>query len=112
MDSDRRFFEADPEEVKRWVDAGEAELIDIRELPEWHQGKIPGAILKPMSSFDPAGIDGKADKVGVFYCRSGGRTWNMQDAFMETAYGKVCHLRGGIIAWARAGYPIEEPPDA
>jgi rhodanese-related sulfurtransferase len=41
------------EEVKKGLADGSIALIDVREQNEWDDGHIAGAILNPLSTFDP-----------------------------------------------------------
>ena len=42
--------EADAATVRRWLDAGEILLVDVRETAEHEQEHIPGAVLCPCSA--------------------------------------------------------------
>ncbi len=106
---EKQFSELDPLEVKKLVDEGKADLIDVRESHEWEKTRIPGAALVPLSQFDPHAMAGEAGKMAIFHCRSGTRTWNAQLFFKQTGYAEVAHLKGGILAWHASGLPIEGP---
>jgi len=45
-----------PEEVARGVQEGRVVLVDVREPNETSAERFPGAVLVPLSSFDPATI--------------------------------------------------------
>ncbi|MGE5537601.1 MAG: rhodanese-like domain-containing protein [Gemmatimonas sp.] len=94
-----------PETVDRWLAAGEAVLVDIREPMEHAREHVPGAISLPLSTLD-AGAPALQDRVVVFHCKSGGRTQAnaARLAAVDCRNGYV--LEGGIDAWKRAGLPV------
>ena len=99
--------EIDSHECARLIDAGDAVLIDVREVNEWQAERIPGAKLHPLSSFvaDPPQAD--AGKIGIFHCRSGRRTEDYFAAFAAVGFRDTVHLKGGILDWKAQGYPTE-----
>jgi rhodanese-related sulfurtransferase len=83
-------------------------LVDVREADEYAQGHIDGALLVPLSSFDPSKIPTPAagQKV-VVYCRSGKRSVNaMEQARLLGRRDVSTHFGGGIIGWQKAGEPV------
>jgi rhodanese-related sulfurtransferase len=96
-----------PQEVARGMRAGEILLIDVREPAETAGERIPGAVLAPLSSFDPADLPDAAGRALVFLCASGIRS--VKAAEIAQAAGLCCdaHLAGGIKAWKAAGLPTE-----
>lgn len=98
-----------PQEVNEWRAAGTAVIVDVREPPEWDVAHIPGAILMPLSTFDPAKIPEVGDKHLVFHCKSGVRCGMASAKAMEAGYkGKIARMEGGMLAWARNGFDIEQ----
>jgi rhodanese-related sulfurtransferase len=98
--------EADPVTVKRWLDSGEAVLIDVREMPEYQRAHIAGAMLVPLSAFDPARIPQNGTKV-VLQCAVGARSANACAYLQGQGFENLYNLSGGINAWAQAGLPME-----
>ncbi len=98
--------EADPNTVKRWLDAGEAVLIDVREMPEYQRAHIAGAMLVPLSAFDPARIPQNGTKV-VLQCAVGARSANACAYLLSQGFENLYNLSGGINAWSAAGLPLE-----
>ena len=96
-----------PQEVARSMQAGEILLIDVREPAETAGERIPGAVLVPLSSFDPADLPDSGGRTLVFSCASGIRS--VKAAEIAQAAGLRCdaHLAGGIKAWKAAGLPTE-----
>jgi rhodanese-related sulfurtransferase len=98
--------EADPHTVKRWLDAGEAILIDVREMPEYQRAHIAGAMLVPLSAFDPKRIPRDGIKV-VLQCAVGARSASACAYLQAQGFENLYNLRGGLQAWSQAGLPIE-----
>ncbi len=84
-------------------------LVDIRTPGEVAQGAIPGALEMPMHLIPLRLPELPKDKDVVLYCRSGARSYQACAYLMQQGLGRVLNLRGGIIAWARHGYPIDWP---
>lgn len=98
-----------PDEVNEWRAAGNAVIVDVREQNEWDQVHIPGALLLPLSAFDPAGIPDAAGKHLVFHCKSGVRCGLAAERAVAAGFtGKIARMQGGILGWLRAGHEVEE----
>lgn len=98
--------QVDPRTASQWAASGEAVIIDVREIDEYNEQRIEGAILNPLSRFDPALVP-EADKI-VLQCRSGKRS--MDAGLRLAALGRtdLYNLQGGILAWREAGLPVRE----
>lgn len=100
--------EIEPKTAEAWVRAGEAILIDVRDPDESARERIEGALLVPLSRFDPAAIP--AGKKVVLHCRTGRRS---AEALARLTPGaQAFHIRGGIEAWKAAGLPVQGNPRA
>jgi rhodanese-related sulfurtransferase len=96
-----------PEQVARGVTEGSMLLVDVREPNETSVEAYPGAVIVPLSAFDPATIPDPHGKQVVFACRSGRRSVTASLAAQDAGYPYKSHLAGGIIAWKAAGLPTE-----
>ena len=108
--SEHAFHAADvdvsPEDVKARHEAGEIQLIDVREPYEHEAGRIAGARhieLERVASQAPT-ID--KDRPVVFYCRLGARSGMAANAFRRAGW-EAYSMDGGITAWDQAGLPLE-----
>lgn len=79
-------------------------LIDVRKNDEVLRGIIVGAIHIPLSALPLEYESISKDSNIVFYCHSGIRSAHAADFMANKGYKNVSHLRGGVLAWARAGY--------
>jgi len=97
-----------PQEVAEGVRAGRILLVDVREPNETAVERYPGAVLVPLSSFDPAQIPDPQGKQVVFACRSGRRSITASVAAQDAGYPYDHHVAGGILGWKAAGLPTEQ----
>ena len=98
---------ADAQTVKEWYDRNEILLVDVRETSEFDQEHIAGALLLPMSSFDPEIFPELPGKKVVLHCAIGKRSEAAGKMLLNEGYPGVIHLTGGLDAWKAAGYPTE-----
>lgn len=90
----------DAAEIKRWIDAGEAVLIDVREPNEFAAESIPGARNLPLSAFDPAQVTVPEGKKLVIHCRSGARCGMAAQRLVAAGYqGEINRMQGGMFGW-------------
>jgi len=95
------------EEVADGLHAGEIVLVDVREPTETAIERIPGTVLLPLSTFDPADLPDPAGRSLVFSCASGIRSIKACEIAQAAGLPYDAHLAGGIKAWKAAGYPTE-----
>jgi rhodanese-related sulfurtransferase len=98
--------EVDPERVKELLDAGEVELVDVREQYEWDAGRIPGAKHIELERVAGRAEELPKDRPIVFQCRLGARSAMVTEAFRASGYDAY-NMTGGIRAWAERGLPLE-----
>jgi rhodanese-related sulfurtransferase len=106
-DQEPRVRDLMPEDVARGLEEGRMVLVDVRELNETELERYPGAVIVPLSAFDPAAIPEPEGREVVFACRSGRRSVTASLAAQEQGYPYSSHLAGGILAWKAAGLPTE-----
>ena len=97
----------DVDEVARGMRQNRILLVDVREPNETATEAFPGAVVVPLSSFDPARIPDPEGKEVVFACRSGRRSVTASQAAQAAGLPYDAHLAGGILAWKAAGHPTE-----
>ncbi|WP_417668424.1 rhodanese-like domain-containing protein [Roseibium sp.] len=92
------------EEVKALYDENRIVLIDVRTPAEYAFEHIGGALLAPMSGFDPARLPTQSDdRPIVLYCGSGMRSRKMSEKYLAAGFGKIAHMAGGFGAWKQSG---------
>ncbi|MEV3960430.1 adenylyltransferase/sulfurtransferase MoeZ [Nocardia sp. NPDC050193] len=89
-------------ELKELLDAGDVELIDVREPVEWDIVHIEGATLIPKDRI----LSGEAlaelpqNRKIVLHCKTGVRSAEALAALKRAGFADATHLQGGVIAWA------------
>jgi rhodanese-related sulfurtransferase len=93
--------------LKRWMDAGEAVIVDVREPAEHTAEKIEGATLVPLGTVCKQGMPHCEGKKLVVHCRSGKRSASACEKLLaEDPSLEIYNLEGGISAWAAAGHEV------
>lgn len=93
-----------PAQVARKLASHEIMLIDVREPDEFAVERIHGALLYPLSSFDPTALPTSLPI--VFQCGSGMRSAKAMAAAGKAGIAVAGQLAGGIQAWKQARLPI------
>ena len=102
------YSEIPPDTVHRWISAGEALLVDVREAEELAQARLGDALHVPMSSFEPGRIPTDSGKKVVFICAQGLRSEQVgQYMVAQGLLAEAYNLAGGLIAWTEAGLPLD-----
>jgi rhodanese-related sulfurtransferase len=97
----------DTETAKNWIDSGEAVVVDVREAQEYSTARIDGAVLIPLSAFDPTSVPAHDGKKLLFHCASGIRCGMAAEKMGNAGHeGTIYRLQGGIQAWHQAGHPL------
>lgn len=94
--------------LKRWIDRGEAAVIDVREPAEHAAENISGATLVPLGGVSKSKLPEVKGKKLVIHCRSGKRSMSACEKLLaEDPNLEVYNLEGGISAWAGAGHAVK-----
>jgi rhodanese-related sulfurtransferase len=99
-------IEVAPDWVLERHEAGEIQLIDVREDHEYEAGRVAGArhIELPLVATQADTIE--RDRPVVFYCRVGSRSIMAAGAFRRAGY-EAYSMGGGLVAWEEEGLPLE-----
>jgi sulfur-carrier protein adenylyltransferase/sulfurtransferase len=90
---------------------GDPALVDVRELDEWTEGHIPGAVHIPrgfLESRVESAVPDRSQPV-IVYCAGGNRSAFAAKTLEELGYEDVASLAGGFTDWKRNGLPFEIP---
>jgi rhodanese-related sulfurtransferase len=87
------------------IQAGDADLIDVREPYEYQAGRIEGARHVPLTDLAEFAQTAEHERPIVFVCRVGGRSAMATEAFRQAGF-EAYNLIGGVLAWERAGLPF------
>ncbi len=84
-------------------------LIDVRELDEWQEVRIPGAHHIPKDNIASNITSKVSDKSHPIYlhCRGGVRSLYAAQCLIDIGYEEVYSVDGGIMEWSMYGYPVK-----
>jgi rhodanese-related sulfurtransferase len=85
-----------------------AVLIDVREPFEFRRSRIKNAINTPSNSELRSFTDSLMKTTHIFlYCSTDYRSKRAAEELIRNGFLHVYNLDGGIVAWRKAGFPIE-----
>ena len=100
----REHQDTTPADVQRRMAAGEdLHLLDVREPHEFREAHVPGSVLIPLGNLSLKTGELPTDKPIVVICRSGNRSGVATSMLRRAGFVQAQNMKGGIIAWARAG---------
>lgn len=86
-------------EVETLLNQGKTlNFIDVREVEEVAEGKIPGAVNIPLSLLEYRMNELDKEKEYIIVCRSGGRS-SRAVQFLESYGYNVINMSGGMLDW-------------
>lgn len=88
----------DLKEIKNEIIEKSIIVIDVREVDEFKEGRVPGAINLPLSQLEFRYTELPKDKEYHVICRSGRRSLDACN-FLENKGYTVTNVAGGTIAW-------------
>jgi molybdopterin/thiamine biosynthesis adenylyltransferase/rhodanese-related sulfurtransferase len=86
-------------------------FLDVRELDEYEQGTIPGALFVPRGHLE-AQIENRIpdhDRPVVIYCAGGTRSAFAAETLQTLGYTDVVSMAGGFGRWKNEGRPWTTP---
>ncbi len=95
------------DEVRPLIDAGDYDVVDVREGWERERGHIPGSRHVVLSRIlaNPASLQFQ-DRT-IFVCEVGERSAVASEMAVALGVRDVVNFRGGHRAWREAGLPVE-----
>ena len=94
--------------VRDLAGVGEAKhlVLDVREPQEFAAGHVPGALLIPLGQLAARVGELPQDTPLYVICRSGNRSVTASEILVAAGKRDVRNVEGGMIAWQRAGLPV------
>lgn len=104
--------EMSPVVLKKMIDNEEEfVLLDVRESEQRAEGTIYAdeiiSLTRGDLEFEIMNKIKNKDAVIITYCRSGGRGLFTAQTLKHLGYANAYNLKGGLKAWARAGFPFD-----
>jgi rhodanese-related sulfurtransferase len=106
MAADHQQQEVPPQRVAELMEAGEAQVVDVRTDDEHAAGRIGGAEHIPFEELPSRAGELDQSRPVVFYCQSGGRSSTAAQAFGASGW-EAYTMTGGLEQWAESGLPLE-----
>ena len=94
-----------PEQAAAAHASRELVLIDVRQPAELRGGRVRGAVNIPLGQLSGRLRELEDGRRVAFLCHSGARSSRATGIAIKAGYNAV-NVRGGMIAWARAGLPV------
>jgi rhodanese-related sulfurtransferase len=82
-------------------------ILDVRQPDEFRAGHIAGAKLIPLNELPRRLDELPKDKDILCVCRSGSRSGAATGQLARAGYNAL-NLRGGMIGWQGAGFPVKK----
>ncbi len=82
-------------------------LVDVREDAELAEVRVPGATHVPTSGFIERAAELPKDRPLLVMCATGVRSAAVTGYLLRSGWTDVTNVDGGIVAWQRAGLPVE-----
>jgi|GEM_PF-784800 len=98
-----QLIEHDPRDVQDQLQAGQAVLVDVREVSEYENERIPGAFLMPLSFFDANRFPFLPDTRVILMCAIGKRSAAAAKQLTNAGFRETHHMKGGLTGWKELG---------
>lgn len=102
--------ELTPENVAPMLQAGEIQLVDVREQLEYDAGHVPGSLHISMNEVAARATEIDKEKPVAFICLMGARSQMVTEYFRAQGYDAY-NVTGGFSQWFHEKLPTE-PDDA
>ena len=99
-------------ELQARLEGGDAPLVlDVREIDEWQEGHVPGALHVPRGNLEArieALLPDHETDIAVI-CAGGSRSAFVTKTLNELGYPSVVNVAGGFSDWKRNGFDYTTP---
>lgn len=85
-------------------------VIDLRDAAAFQKGAVPGATNLPAQDIEDFLSDKKLSETPVaLVCQSDLSATRHAARLLQQGHTNVAAMKGGVFAWKRAKYPLEQP---
>ena len=82
-------------------------ILDVRTPDEYKQVRMKNSVLIPVNDLEKRVGEVPKTRPILVICAIGARSKTASDLLVSKGYKEVYHLNDGLVAWYRAGMPIE-----
>ena len=100
------FERINAETAKKLIEDGGLVVVDVRELAEWMQGHISGALHIPLGTLMNRPRELLQQDGIIFVCAEGIRSAVACEVAAAIGKTQLYNLEGGTKAWLKEGYPL------
>jgi len=97
-------------DIRRTDPLRPAVILDVRELDEFRQVRVPGSLFIPMSQLAVRLDEVPKDRPVLVICATGSRSVNVVGHLLASGWTDVANVAGGISTWERMGLPVSRGP--
>jgi hydroxyacylglutathione hydrolase len=99
--------QVDAAQLRRAVENGNVQIVDVRSPEEWRHGHLAGALHIPLAALpDRIGELNTASPI-VLHCKGGGRSAIAASFLQARGIANVSDLAGGYEDWVKRGFEVE-----
>src|SRR3977135_4670513 len=99
MSQDEQFKEMKIDDVRKLMDEGDYDIVDVREDWEWNKGHVPGARHVVLNSILANPTAQKFRDRTIFVCAVGERSAVAAEMAVALGVNDLVSFRGGTNAW-------------
>ena len=98
----------DPGQATRLINRENAVVIDVRAQGDFDQGHVIDAVHISMDDLSDRvnTLEKYKDRPLLVYCRAGNTSSRAVSILRKAGFQRVYHLKGGILAWQNASFPV------
>jgi rhodanese-related sulfurtransferase len=94
-------------DIRRRDPVRPAVVVDVREPNEIAEVRVEGTVRIPFSEIGTRFEELPRDRPLLIMCASGSRSAAVTNHLLQNGWTDVANVAGGIIAWERAGLPVD-----
>ncbi len=95
-----------PRQAQELIAQGDVDVVDVRELNEWHGGHIAGARHVPLAQLRANPMAALPRDGVIFVCAAGVRSETAARVAHSHGLTRLYNLSGGTRGWDKAGLPL------
>lgn len=97
-----------PQAATRLINDEKAVVIDIREMAQFNEGHLPGALSMPYAqlSENSLALEKHKQRPLIIVCGTGQKSITAMNKLRKQGYTKTYILAGGVNAWNKASMPL------